>query len=1019
MQIQPIVTRIIVGSLLIASATYAIGAPPEYRPTAIVIDETRVTVAETMQQDAALGDICFVDHAIGWAVGDRGVIWHTTDAGRSWHQQTSGVACRLNSVCFVDSQHGWAAGGVLQPYTHGTRGIVLVTADGGTTWIQLPQPTLPGIARIEFFDPRHGIAAGSGSAAEPSGVYATRDGGKSWEPLPADGQGLWLAADFIDANSGAVAGPAGQFAALMRRRVVHGPAAMALTRSYRALRLAPPASGWLVGDGGLVMTTRDLGHSWQTPPGELPPVASEHFDFHAVATIGPQVWIAGSPGSRVFHSADEGHTWQTFDTNQPLPIRALAFVDANTGWAVGELGTILATSDGGRAWQVQRQGGRRAALMAVFARDTDVPLEALTKYGAEGGYLAAVEIVHPTGDPLAAARTADAMKLAGATSAQAAWRFPLAGNDYSISPEDLLATLNRTNDGRALQRLEEHVVRQLRMWRPDVLITRHAEDKQDDPMGALVEQLVARSVVAAADPVQFPQLAADVGLPAWQTKQVFGLLPVGSRGDVRVSAGEFAPRLGQSLADAAAPARELLYTAPKTPPDTTNLAWLNRASADSARPSDLFSEIRLAPGSEARRRLANLPDEDMVKLRQLAARRRQMQVLLDRSRGNAAWDAQIANLTDGLDAASGGDLLFQLADGYRASGRLDLAADTYSALARLWPEHSLVDPALRWLVQFYASSEAAHRLAKHGATNIRQADGPDDANAVRQASAVSNPMPVVGLARDDRLRRAATLGQYLESARPAMFAEPSVRFPLVVAQRQLGLPNHAKRYFLTLHGRSENDPWRRCSDTEEWFANSEGLPPPKKLGTCRRTGDRPHLDGQFTEPLWESADRLRLRGSADDSQTSSDVRFVYDGEFLYVAISCPKSAGDNHAPDNRPRPRDANLARHDRVTLCFDVDRDYTTAFELTVDQRGWTHDACWGDATWNPAWFVAAGGGTATWTVEAAIPLAELVPEPPAAKHVWAVAVERTAPGGAVESWAGDGVDAKSPDRFGLLIFE
>jgi hypothetical protein len=141
---------------------------------------------------------------------------------------------------------------------------------------------------------------------------------------------------------------------------------------------------------------------------------------------------------------------------------------------------------------------------------------------------------------------------------------------------------------------------------------------------------------------------------------------------------------------------------------------------------------------------------------------------------------------------------------------------------------------------------------------------------------------------------------------------------------------------------------------------------------------------------------------------------------LYVAITCPKTKDADYSVDDRPRPRDADLARHDRMTLRFDTDRDYTTAFELAVDHRGWTYDACWGDATWNPTWFVAAGGDDASWTAEVAIPLAELAAAPPAAKHVWALAIERTLPSGAQESWAGPiDADGDSPDRFGLMIFE
>jgi hypothetical protein len=363
-----------------------------------------------------------------------------------------------------------------------------------------------------------------------------------------------------------------------------------------------------------------------------------------------------------------------------------------------------------------------------------------------------------------------------------------------------------------------------------------------------------------------------------------------------------------------------------------------------------------------------------------------------------------------------------------------VAADTFTMLARRWPDHPLAEPALTWLVQFYASAEAALRSAGRGATNVRgtPVDPATRPNAgesgVQQASAVAaiqaNDSPVVGLSRDERLRRAVMLGDYLEKVRPALFAQPSVRFPLVVAQRQLGYPNAAKRYCLTLRTLPESDPWRRCAQTEEWFAQPEGLPPPKALGHCRRAGDRPQLDGRLDEPFWQSADPLRLeRGRSSISVVENElrplVRFAYDREFLYLAVRCPKVADGDYAPDDRPRPRDADLTPHDRVTIRLDIDRDYTTALELAVDHRGWTHDACWGDATWDPAWYVAADSDEQTWTIEAAIPLDQLAAEPPAARHVWAVAVRRTIPRVGYESWSGDAADDSSPGQFGLLIFE
>jgi photosystem II stability/assembly factor-like uncharacterized protein len=1014
-------------------------------PAAVVATDVPVTVGQTMLCDASLADVTFADGLTGWAVGDRGVVWHTADGGTNWHLQTSGVTCNLTSVSFLDHLHGWIAGGGTQPYSDASRGVLLVTSDGGATWSELEQATLPAIARVKFFDAKRGIAAGGASALFPSGVFTTHDGGRTWQPLPSDAGGEWLAADFPDAETGAFAGAGGKFGTLMRRRVVNSPAAAASTRANRALRLKLPTEGWMVGDGGLVLLTHDLGSSWQTPPGELPDYVRENFDFQAIATAGPKVWIAGSPGTRVFSSADGGNSWTPNVTGQNAPLRALTFVDERTGYAVGDLGTILMTNDGGRNWQIQRRGGERAALLLALAGESAVPLELVGKFGAEQGYLTAVSLLRSELET-ANGRSREALLLAGAAATNVAWQFPLPPDDHALKAEQVLLTLNRANDNRAAERLARYFVRQLRMWRPDVVVTHSIARPEIDPLSAFVEQTVDQALQAAADPNQFGDLAGGVGLAPWKVKKVYGVLPAGWRGEDRIMTGEFAPRLGATLADWVEPSRRIIHTTRGAAPEAVDLHCKTESlplEAPDAR--EIFAGVRLPPGGDARRRLANLPSDDVDKLRRLATRRRQMRILIERSQGNAAWSAQVSHLTDELDPASAGALLYDLAEGYRAAGKLDLAADTYSLLARRQPDHPLVEPALRWLVQFYASGEAAERLADRDAKNYRpvprEETAENAANSVIQANAVATmraaSAPVIGLSRDDRLKRAAALGQYLEQARPALYAEPTVRFPLVVAQRQLGFANPAQRYFLTLHSLPENDPWRRCGQTEEWFAKPNDSPPPKKLGNCRHATERPHLDGNLDEAFWEAADRLQLRRESEPAAESRSeakaetdrivhptVRFAYDREFLYVAICCPKAKGLEYSPDDRPRPRDADLAAHDRVVVRLDVDRDYTTAYELAIDDRGWTHDACWNDATWNPTWFIAAATDDATWTVEAAVPLAQLVAEPPAAKHVWAASVVRTIPRvgdetRSDETWSGDATSGDSPERFGLLIFE
>jgi photosystem II stability/assembly factor-like uncharacterized protein len=987
----------------------------------------------TARGDAALADVCFIDRSNGWAVGDRGVIWHSPDGGVTWQQQDSQVSSRLNSVYFIDPQHGWAVGGAGRPHSKATIGVVLRTNDGGQTWINVPQLMLPRLARIKLFSETSGIAVGEGSSLSPSGVFVTRDAGRTWQPLPTDQAGSWLAGDFLNADTGAVAGFGGRIATIARRQVVHSPLAGPTARALRAMTLVSPAGGWIVGDGGLVMTTGDAGRSWQAPPTDLPSDVFGHFDFHAVAVRGTKVWIAGSPGTRVFHSPDGGTTWLAQMTGQTAPLRGLSFVDDSHGWAVGELGSILATQDGGRTWKLQRAGGRRAALLAVFAQASDVPLELLAAECAAEGYLTAVEILHPQSDgdsatvatPSNAARTREAMILAGATAADSAWRFPVPAANLALGPAELLDALNRANDGRALEQLELHLVRKLRTWRPDVIVTHHSRLESSRPVDALVEQLVLRSIAAGADPTRYVELATDAGLSAWPVKKAYGVLPPGSRGDEVIATGRFAARLGSSLADWSAPARQLLATSVESPAPlagTVELELLLDQTASNEGPRGLFSGVALAPGSEARRAGPNDVVGDIEELRQLAARQRQLRQLIERSDGNAAWMAQLDQMLQGMDVSRGGELLFQLATEYRNGGRLDLAADTYFLLARRYPDHSLADPALVWLVQYYASGELARRANERQLVDVRHAATNDSAkrDGVVQAGAEApvgaDVEPVVGLSRDDRLRRAAQLGKYLESSRPQLYAEPAVRYPLVAAERELGFANPARRFFLTLRKLPASDPWRRCAETEEWLAKPGESPPPKLLGHCRLAPMRPHLDGMLDEPFWDAADQLRLKGEGADE---AELLLAYDQQYLYLGVKCPKAPGIVYGADEQPRPRDADLSEHDRMSLRLDVDRDYATWFELVVDDRGWIRDACWGDSKWNPSWFVAAAGDRAAWTVEAAVPIRELAAEPPDSRHVWAAAIRRTIPRVGYQSWSGDAHSTDSPDEFGLLIFE
>ena len=325
--------------------------------------------ADALRNDAWLHDVAFVDAARGWAVGDRGTIWHTEDGGLNWKLQDSGVACTLRSVCFLDADKGWAAGGFSHPYLHTSSGVVLATRDGGRHWYRDREPLLPELKRIGFFDAKRGWALGNASPLFPGGVFASRDGGRSWTPLCGAATAGWTSGDFFDPHTGILAGRNAATAAIRRGELEMGRAGGLDLETLRQLRLPAPPYAWLVGDGGAAPWTSDLGGHWQEPPRGFPREVAAMMDFAALAVRGPKCWLAGSPGSRVLCSPDGGRTWNVSPTPTRLPLAAMTFVDDRHGWAVGAMGTILASDDGGRTWRSQRSGGTRRPAGSLLRRE--------------------------------------------------------------------------------------------------------------------------------------------------------------------------------------------------------------------------------------------------------------------------------------------------------------------------------------------------------------------------------------------------------------------------------------------------------------------------------------------------------------------------------------------------------------------------------------------------------------------------------------------------------------------------
>jgi hypothetical protein len=268
-----------------------------------------------------------------------------------------------------------------------------------------------------------------------------------------------------------------------------------------------------------------------------------------------------------------------------------------------------------------------------------------------------------------------------------------------------------------------------------------------------------------------------------------------------------------------------------------------------------------------------------------------------------------------------------------------------------------------------------------------------------------------------RPARALVVGKLLEQRNPAVGAEPQVRFPLAVALRQQGEGPQAERLYTELARSRTEDAWWAAAMGERWLAKPDPSPPKRVARVA--TGEKPRLDGRLDDEIWKKARPLALRSAVgDDGEWPATALIAYDKEYLYLALDCRQAAGATYEANDSPRPRDGDLTAHDRVDIFIDIDRDFTTAYRLTIDHRGWTGEECWGDASWNPVWYVAAGGENGSWTVEAAIPFEELGGQSPAEKQAWALGVQRTVPGVGFQSWTTPAATTVVPEGFGYLIF-
>ena len=1022
-----------------------------------------------LRADATLNDVFFCTPLIGWAVGDRGTILYTSDGGMKWNMIATGIEANLYSVHFVDPQWGIIVGGSLLPGVANGCGIILHTKDGGKNWRQVTTGSFPILRRVRFLNRQRGWIAGDSSELYSGGLFASEDGGETFLPVSSNRHAGWKHLEFdMNEGNGIGLGTDGTIQRASRTLSLPVPVQLGNRRCCDLIQVRPDDPIRVVGEGAIVMESRDGGTNWSQLGLTLPPGVSDCFDFNTVFAGGDTIFVAGSPGTFIFSSQDGGKSWRATASGVRVPIRRMTFIDSTHGWCVGELGMILATADGGATWHVQRSGGSRLALLGFFGSGNRIPYEAFIRFAADEGYLSRVHLAvreenreKKTDEVPWFLCVNEAMISAGADGIGESGLFVLDSNALQTSVKDIIDRFDRENDSKGMKRFREQLVRQIRLWQPSVLVV---EDPAFSPFSQLLDQELPRAIQSAGDPLAYPEHMTVAGLKPWSVSRAYRYLAnsntnsnanANTKEITRISTAVFCPSLGRSVGELSFQTRALLgqNISQVQDCDFALLFDANKATdALDAKDANFFAGLNIPYGSDCRRsrqkglldRREELDQRDKTRRHNLAIIQRYAMKENARQLTGEILISQINQMIRGTDPEQALEYLLTLGRRFHEQGNWSAAEEVYSMAALKFPTHPLVREALLWLVQYYAGSESYWRNeAKNRWTNTEATLGRGGDSSTRTRRAIDTSQT------SNRARNVSELGKMIRQFHPELYMTPEIRFPLAMIQRKRGQTRSALQYYFNRSCVSKNDLWGIRARAEYWLLapNKDALPEgerlcPSLIMSCRATSVKPFLDGVLEENVWNAAQSVSLstqplqEGPASESAVKSAdlawqeenkklsrdlgsfVSLLYDNEYLYIGITCKKAQEYVYEDTKeKPRKRDTDSPASDRIELQFDLDRDYTSTWKFAFDYRGWVWDSAWNDISWNPTVFVAQKADAERWTLEIAIPLEELCQSPPSRADVWLISARRVVPGVGLECW-NVANSLKGADGFGFLTF-
>lgn len=154
---------------------------------------------------------------------------------------------------------------------------------------------------------------------------------------------------------------------------------------------------------------------------------------------------------------------------------------------------------------------------------------------------------------------------------------------------------------------------------------------------------------------------------------------------------------------------------------------------------------------------------------------------------------------------------------------------------------------------------------------------------------------------------------------------------------------------------------------------------------CPQAATAPVLDGKLDDPVWQQAplvSGLLAYGGDRLAKVQTSFRVLYDAENLYFGIQCDEPLMDKLIPLVFTRD-DHDLFRSETVELFVDPGHSHDLYYQLAMTATGSLYDGRREDVSWHSRTVVKASRESDHWSLEVAIPWADLGAVPAAGKVI------------------------------------